>query len=175
MDNGTGESGYSGGRMMSNLIEQIDKIESDVREIKSTWGKTIMTLDNIKTALKADMQKKVDEAYQKGLADGKKSIMEFVGKVNDDPTGENLLFKDFKIALEISNYMKQKKADEEIKVGDEVKIGVEKGVVTKVAEDYKHMNVVMGNGSTGWYKTDSFTRTGKHFDIDKILEEMKSE
>ena len=55
---------------MSNILEQINEVQSNIREIKSTWGQTIMTLDNIKTALRADRQKAIDEAYHKGFEAG---------------------------------------------------------------------------------------------------------
>ena len=56
------------------IMEDIQSVQDNIREIKSTWGNTIMTLDNIKSGLKADVQKKVDEAYQRGLAEGKKAF-----------------------------------------------------------------------------------------------------
>ena len=56
------------------IMEDIQSVQDNIREIKSTWGNTIMTLDNIKSGLKADMQKKADEAYQRGLAEGKKAF-----------------------------------------------------------------------------------------------------
>ena len=46
---------------------QINDIEENVRSIKATWGNTITTLDNIKSSLKADRQKAIEEAYQKGF------------------------------------------------------------------------------------------------------------
>ena len=52
------------------IMEDIQSVQDNIREIKSTWGNTIMTLDNIKSGLKADVQKKVDEAYQRGHDDG---------------------------------------------------------------------------------------------------------
>lgn len=52
------------------ITEDIQAVQDNIREIKSTWGNTIMTLDNIKSGLKADVQKKVDEAYQRGHDDG---------------------------------------------------------------------------------------------------------
>ena len=55
---------------MSNILEQINEVQSNIREIKSTWGQTIMTLDNIKTALRADRQKAIEGAYQKGFEAG---------------------------------------------------------------------------------------------------------
>jgi hypothetical protein len=57
---------------MELIQGQLQDIEENVRSIKATWGNTIMTLDNIKSNLKADRQKAIDEAYQKGLNDSAK-------------------------------------------------------------------------------------------------------
>lgn len=53
------------------ITEDIQSVQDNIREIKSTWGNTIMTLDNIKSGLKADVQKKVDDAYKRGYNDAK--------------------------------------------------------------------------------------------------------
>lgn len=55
---------------MELIQGQLNDIEENVRSIKATWGNTIMTLDNIKSSLKADRQKAIDEAYQKGFEAG---------------------------------------------------------------------------------------------------------
>jgi hypothetical protein len=56
------------------IVEDIQSVQDNIREIKSTWGNTIMTLDNIKSGLKTDVQKKVDDAYQRGYDDATKMI-----------------------------------------------------------------------------------------------------
>ena len=55
---------------MNDILSQIEEIQSDVRELKSTWGNTITMLDNIKTSLKADSQKAKEDAYAKGYEMG---------------------------------------------------------------------------------------------------------
>ena len=55
---------------MELIQGQLNDIEENVRRIKATWGNTIKTIDNIKTSLKADRQKAIDEAYQKGFEAG---------------------------------------------------------------------------------------------------------
>lgn len=52
------------------IMEDIQSVQNNIREIKSTWGNTIMTLDNIKSGLKADVQKKTMESFQRGYDDG---------------------------------------------------------------------------------------------------------
>lgn len=63
---------------MELIQGQLRDIEENVRSIKATWGNTIMTLDNIKTSLKADRQKAIDEAYQKGVHDGSLDVKQRV-------------------------------------------------------------------------------------------------
>ena len=55
---------------MELMQGQLNDIEENVRSIKATWGNTIMTLDNIKTALRTDRQKAIDEAYNNGFEAG---------------------------------------------------------------------------------------------------------
>ena len=47
---------------------------SDMQECRELIGKANMRLNNILTQRKADMQKKLDDAYQNGLEDGKKAF-----------------------------------------------------------------------------------------------------
>jgi len=47
---------------------------SDMQECLVIIGKANMKLNNILTQRKADMQKKLDDAYQKGLEEGKKAF-----------------------------------------------------------------------------------------------------
>lgn len=47
---------------------------SDMQECRELIGKANMKLNNILTQRKADMQKKLDDAYQKGLEEGKKAF-----------------------------------------------------------------------------------------------------
>ena len=52
------------------IMEDIQTVQDNIREIKSTWGNTIMTLDNIKSGIKADAKKKTMESFQRGYDDG---------------------------------------------------------------------------------------------------------
>ena len=70
------------------ITEDIQSVQDNIREIKSTWGNTIMTLDNIKSGLKADVQKKVDEAYQRGLEDAWEAARRIA--LMDTETSENV-------------------------------------------------------------------------------------
>ena len=70
---------------MELIQGQLQDIEENVRSIKATWGNTIMTLDNIKSSLKADRQKAIDEAYQKGFEAGQHeaTTLEYQQGLND--------------------------------------------------------------------------------------------
>lgn len=59
---------------MSDILSQIEEIQGNVRDIKATWGNTIMTLDNIKSSLKADRQKAIEEAYLQGKHDAEQDL-----------------------------------------------------------------------------------------------------
>lgn len=59
---------------MSDILSQIEEIQGNVRDIKATWGNTIMTLDNIKSSLKADRQKAIEEAYLRGKHDAEQDL-----------------------------------------------------------------------------------------------------
>lgn len=66
---------------MELIHGQLNDIEENVRSIKATWGNTIMTIDNIKSSLKADRQKAIEEAYQKGYDEAWESVGESEDRV----------------------------------------------------------------------------------------------
>lgn len=138
-----------------------------------------------------DAQKRVDEAYQKGLDDAwecarRISVPELSGgftgnemmkiygtielhKIYDDNTASEAIEK-------LKAYEEKQKVDDKIEVGDEV-------VVSDVGcEDTTYTVVSFGEGTAcgftydgiwiGW-ELNKVTKTGRHFDIDKILEEMR--
>ena len=135
-----------------------------------------------------DAQKEIDEAYQRGLQDGK----EYREKGCEGCKWEN---KEYNICTTCRNSYKnlyeRKDADDEIKVGDEVTAfnelteEVEHFVVIEVGGYFGKGNVGLfalygNNKSSVDFKAGCFsisakdvTKTGRHFDIDKILEEMR--
>ena len=135
-----------------------------------------------------DVQKQVNEAYQRGLQDGK----EYREKGCEGCKWEN---KEYNICTTCRNSYKnlyeRKDADDEIKVGDEVTAfnelteEVEHFVVIEVGGYFGKGNVGLfalygNNKSSVDFKAGCFsisakdvTKTGRHFDIPKILKEMK--
>ena len=71
---------------------------------------------------------------------------------------------------------KWKKEKEEIRVGDEVaNLTDYKGVVVKIYDD-KTVNIMWDNGNVGNCKTNTFHKTGRHFDeVAELLEKMRGE
>ena len=133
-----------------------------------------------------DVQKQVDEAYQRGLdaawAAARKlfssmaeSDIEKVFPIEWNNGGFNALMnlQPQEAIAKLKAYEEKQKADDEIKVGDEVRH--DRGwtaVVTSI--DNVGFSVMDYNGEVASYSDISkFTKTGRHFDIPKILEEMK--
>ena len=73
-------------------------------------------------------------------------------------------------------YEEKQKADDEIKVGDEVEDHTDslhkKAAVWSIKGDV--LRVIAVGGGTWMLRKNNAVRTGRHFDIDKILEEMKA-
>jgi len=163
-----------------------------------------------------DAQKEIDEAYQRGLEEGKKatwglvadaSSAEYQRGLNDaweaarkifgyeidggipiDKIGsvfgysKDAIFCTADIfrhnnaseAIEKLKAYEEQKADGEIKVGDIVDWDGDKYIVSYINDDGCADLIYIKCGSTcERVSPDCFTRTGKHFDIDKILAEMK--
>jgi len=180
---------------MELIQGQLNDIEENVRSIKATWGNTIMTLDNIKSGLKADRQKAIDEAYQRGIDDAWEAakkictnwmisdrvLAEIFGQCKDidtimhENTAQEAINK-------IKAYEEQQKADAEIKVGDEVCFvfaggeTIEPFIVFSI-KDYNGKKYYEGiqtsdgrwvNGGLKYYKT------GRHFpQVAELLKAMK--
>jgi hypothetical protein len=84
--------------------------------------------------------------------------------------------------LELEAYEEKQKADDKIEVGDEVEISQsdENGVwvVVKVEkhDDYEAYCAINKDGDIYFEEEhDRVTKTGRHFDIDKILEDMRND
>lgn len=157
---------------MSDILEKIEQIQTNTREIKLTMGNTIMILDNIKSGLKEDKQKVFDEAYQRGLEDGKEqSDRGCEGCKYEGGTAERNPC--FICSNYYQNYWAAK--DDKIEVGDEVIYnGTTKCVVVTPETDEKYASLFDCNGIH--YSADhrECKKTGRHFDIPKILAEMRT-
>lgn len=188
-----------------NLSDEIRKQIEKNKGLKLAVGEINNHLSILENLVRKDIMEQVDEAYQKGLEEGKKAFdlldaerdSEYQRGLDDawgaakkialmdTETSENVTgyFGLFRIMdnLTASEAIAKLKAYEE-KQSDKIKRGdivnVEGccddnllGVVTKVWED--NCYIMWGDGSGGAWSKDSVVKTGKHIDIDKILEELR--
>lgn len=153
-----------------------------------------------------ETKQSVDEAYQRGLEEGKKATWGLVADASSaeyqrglDDAWEaarkislmtsdeiekvfpgaakynryNLGYSGVEAIEKLKAYEKQK-ADDEIKVGDEVIYNEHRFIVfaTETKEHYASLFDV--NGRHASVSQRECKKTGRHFNIDKILEEMKA-
>lgn len=79
-------------------------------------------------------------------------------------------------AIQTLKEYERKKAEKEIRVGDEVTCCDRKGVVTRIDHDHDKCNVCWSTGETGWYPISDLTKTGRSFpEIVEVLKKMRGE
>lgn len=129
----------------------------------------------------ADMREAV--AYEKGLNEA----WEAARKISLMPPDEiekvfpgaakynryNLGYSAAEAIAKLKAYEEQKKVDEEIKVGDEVIYNEHKFIVFATETDECYASLIDRNGRHESASHEDLKKTGKHYNIDKILEEMK--
>lgn len=156
------------------MDEEIRQALTEVREMKKMCGNINMKLTNIVTQRGQDWKKKLEAEYQRGLEDGK--------AVNDKGC-EGCLYNDgtkehSPCDICCNAYLNRwtaKQTDENVKRGDVVrhKINGLTYIVTLASDCGYVLLGEDGNFATRCI-TNIFEKTGKHFDIDKILEAMKA-
>lgn len=138
-----------------------------------------------------NIQKQIEEAYQKGVEDGRNKTWEAARKIvlYRDEGGTSILdlteifdcctiqqvfrkYTVFEAIAKLKAY--EEKADKDVKRGDVVRSKVNglTYIVTIASEGGYVLLGSDGNFATSCI-TNSFEKTGRHFDIDKILEAMK--
>ena len=161
-------------------IENIKKLKLSVGEINNH-------LSSLEGVCREDMQKKIDAAYRRGLEDAWEAAKKLFSQMADHdiekafPTEWNnggfkaLMNLQPQEAIAKLKAYEEHKADS-IKVGDEV---VTRGLipgntflVTKVTESSVYG--ISNDGSWNFFNKDSVTKTGKHYDIQSILEAMRT-
>ena len=143
-----------------------------------------------------DAQKEIDEAYQRGLDDAWEAAKKIFGYEKDGGIPIDEIGKVFGYAEDaefctadiirhntvseainkIKAYEEKQKADDKIEVGDEVKrktaLKNERGgIVTKEWKDIYY--IMWSDGSSGQWDKDRVVKTGRHFDIASILEDLQ--
>lgn len=129
--------------------------------------------------------------YIRGLEDARQTLLNLL----EIPSGEwgnifdhdsyyiEAIFKHYsvsEIANRIKSYDEKKKAEEEIKVGDEVKsiCGGLVGVVTRVNQSTGRFRILFSDGSGGMTEIfpEDYEKTGRHFvQIEEVLEKLRGE
>ena len=174
--------------MNEQITDTIANLMQNNKELKLSISEMNNVLSRLNGAIRADIDKQVDEAYQRGLNDAweaakKISLMSPDEIENVFPGAAkynryNLGYSGVEAIEKLKAYEEQKAADE-IKVGDEVISLDRKGkaiegvlpwfVTHKTEYSYQGFDAegIFHNNSK-----ESVRKTGRHFDIDKILKEM---
>ena len=177
------------------VVQQICESEGQL-SIHSKWVDYLKELDsdyinehfgNLQdTAYQKGLEEGNDIGYKDGVNDGRNDAWEAARKIiemTDPPYWE--VFNEYKDDLfgkiTASEAIAKLKAYEEnqndkFEFGDEIidVDGVKGCVVSKNNEEYDTMYVLFNGCRVPQYVTKSYYhKTGRHFDIDKILEEMK--
>ena len=143
------------------------------------------------------VQKRIDEAYQRGVEDGRNETWEAAKKVSlyVDESGLSVeeldeifgcatlqqVFRRYSAQQTIEKlkaYEEKQKADDEIKVGDEVNWGGDCFIVTRIFQPRNMKEQCDGIDNDGCVYhdvlMDDLEKTGRHSDIMKILEEVQT-
>jgi len=156
---------------------------SDMQECRELIGKANMRLNNILTQRKADIQKKLDDAYQKGLVDAwdaaKKINMESVHGGYNTETLEKVfgtpsnctIMRIFSVKEAIQ---KINEYEGEIRAGDEVQFGSFTFVVTKYNKETGLLSGFDHKGNThAGIVASRVKKTGRGIDLASLLEELQ--
>ena len=162
------------------MDEEIRQALCEVREMKKMCGNINMKLTNIVTQRGQDYKKKLEAEYQRGFEDGKwKSEDGCTGCKYEGKTGEHL-----PCDYCMNNFKNQWTAkDDEIVVGDEVEwdnnFTGDRFIVTRIYQPYGEKEQCDGIDDDGdVYRAvliESLVKTGRHFDIASILEDMRND
>ena len=128
-------------------------------------------------------------AYDKGLNDAWKCARKIAQQWEEDTTEYRVVMDDsIRVTLDsmtaseaiekIKAYVEQQKADDEIKVGDEVMsnnaISDHTGVVLALSPGKNSAKVLENDGSMAWVDVNVLIKTGRHFNfLTPLLNEMK--
>ena len=158
------------------MDEELRQALTEVREMKKMCGNINMKLTNIVTQRGQDYKKKLEAEYQRGLEDGKwKSEDGCTGCKYEGKTGEHLPCE-----YCMNNFKNQWTAkSDKIEVGDEVNWIGDCFIVTRIFQPRNMKEQCDGIDDDGCVYhdvlMDDLEKTGRHFDIASILEEMRND
>ena len=161
---------------MSKLItDTIANLMQNNKELKLSISEMNNVLSRLNGAIRADIDKQLEEAYQRGLEDGKNSVShECDGCLYNDGTKEHSLCHICSNAY-INRWTAKPKADDEIKVGDEVEVLNSRNKYLIAWISTTSICGFAHDGVNCCLRPSDVRKTGRHFDIESILEEMKHE
>ena len=153
------------------MDEEIRQALNEVREMKQMCGNINMKLTNIVTQRGQNWKEKLEAEYQRGFEDGK--AVHEKGCEGCEHECENKMTQTCILCCNAYKNRWIAKSDK-IEVGDEVKPFYTDitGVVTLIDGDTIYV-LWRDGSSTSTLKLKEVTKTGRHFDIEKILEAMK--
>ena len=156
------------------MDEELRQTMVEVREMKKMCGNINMKLTNIVTQRGQDYKKKLEAEYQRGFEDGK-AVHE---KGCEGCKYEGRRASEENPCFSCSNYYQNywTAKDDKIEVGDEVIYnGTTKCLVVRPETDERYASLIDGDGAH--YSADhrECKKTGRHFDIASILEEMRND
>ena len=182
-----------------NEIDNIKQLKIDVGDINNHLSilEGLCRERNqkaVENAYQRGLHEGNDIGYKDGVNDGQNDAWEAARKIAISPGDGGLsthdLFKIFgndslqyafknysasEAIAKLKAYEEKQKADEEIKVGDEVIYnGTTKCIVVRPEDDERYASLIDSDGTL--YSADhrECKKTGRHFDIDKILAEMRT-
>lgn len=132
-----------------------------------------------------DCRSTLERYYEKGLNDGRNEVWELAKKLYEMKIEQlQEVFGAFETELEVMNYLTPQEAlaklevyekeQNEIKVGDVVTVCGEKGIVVGYLCGLEEYEVWMdGYGRPQRICKNEIKKTGKHIDIQSILEQIK--
>ena len=162
------------------MDEEIRQALNEVREMKQMCGNINMKLTNIVTQRGQDFKKKLEAEYQRGFEDGKAVHDKGCEGCKYQANGE-LTCPCSECANNFKNQWTAK--DDEIEVGDEVEwdndFTGDRFIVTRIYQPYGKKEQCDGIDDDGdVYRAvliESLVKTGRHFDIASILEDMRND
>ena len=155
-----------------------------------TMGKPDKDLNEVMKHICDVMRKRIDESYQRGLDDAWEAARKLFSSMADSDIEKAFPIEwnngGFKALMnlqpqeaieKLKAYEEKQKADDEINVGDEVDWKGDRFIVTRICQPLID-KLCDGLGEDGHpylsIAINRLTKTGRHFDIPKILEEMRT-
>ena len=150
-----------------------EKIREQLNDAEKVIGESLKILNDIKFAMKRDVKKEVDEAYQRGVEDGRNETWEAARKIaqqwEEETDTEHRVVIDDSIRITLDSMTaseaiaklkaceEKQKADEDVKRGD---------VVIRICDDEKYLVTYVDdrrvcgiNGDGKWCGSDLKSRT----------------